>query len=350
MSIFDNVAFDRHERVAFCNDPVTGLKAIVAIHSSARGPAAGGCRFWRYDSEDAAITDALRLAQGMSYKNAMAGLDLGGGKAVIMAPDSGELDEPMLEAFGAFVNTLGGAYITAEDVGMSVGKMEVVARRTSYVTGLPPKQGVAGGDPSPKTADGVFAGIRAAVRYKLGRDSLDGLRVAVQGVGSVGWHLCQLLFDAGAKLIVADINAERVALAREQLGAEVVALDSILESDVDVLSPCALGAILNAQSIPRLRAGIIAGAANNQLATDADGKRLFEAGVLYCPDFVINAGGIINVACEYAGDVSDAVVNEKVRAIGDRLIQIFELSDAQKRPTHIIANEQARRLIGRDDG
>lgn len=349
MSVFDNAAYDRHERVLLCSDPMSGLRAIIAIHSTTRGPAAGGCRFWHYDDDAAAITDALRLAQGMSYKNAMAGLDLGGGKAVIMAPPERELSDGMLEAFGGFVETLAGDYITAEDVGMTVAAMQTIARKTSFVAGLPPKEGAAGGDPSPKTANGVFAGIKAAVQHRHGTDSLTGLNVAVQGVGHVGWHLCQSLAAAGAELVVADLDEARLARARDELGASVASLQDIVSADVDVFSPCALGAILNSRSIEHLRARIVAGAANNQLETDADGQRLFVEDVLYAPDYVINAGGIINVALEYAGGFADHEVDQRVASIGTRLGEIFAQSAAEKRPTDVIANEVARRLIGRGD-
>lgn len=349
MSVFDNAAWEQHERVLHCSDPVSGLRAIIAIHSTHLGPAAGGCRFWRYDDDTAALTDVLRLSRGMSYKNAMAGLELGGGKAVILAPEDRRLTDPMLEAFGRFVETLRGDYITAEDVGMSVPAMQVIATQTSHVTGLPRGEGQAGGDPSPKTADGVFAGIRAAVRHLHGNDSLEGLRVAVQGVGNVGMNLARRLAAAGARLVVADINEARVRQACHELDAEDAALDEILFADVDVVAPCALGAGLNAESIPRVRAKIIAGAANNQLATDDDGKRLFDAGVLYAPDYVINAGGIINVACEYEGGITDAEVDARVEGIAERLTTIFEQSAKEGRPTNEIADGMARELIGRGD-
>ncbi len=345
MSVFSSPAFDQHEAVHFFNDAASGLQAIVAIHSTGRGPAAGGCRIWRYTDEQAAVTDVLRLARGMSYKNAMADLALGGGKAVIMKPPNGDVTEPMLERFGAFVDTLGGRYITAEDVGMSVERMQLIARSTQFVAGLPPKAGQAGGDPSPKTALGVFHGIRAAVAAKLGRDSLDGLRVAVQGVGHVGMALCALLHDAGCHLVVADIDAERVAAAETQFAAKRVALDEILSQDVDVVAPCALGGVFTAESIAALQANIVAGAANNQLAADADGQRLHERGVLYCPDYVINAGGIINVACEYDGSADDATVNRKVEAIGARLQAIFERAASTGQSTHRVADDMARQII-----
>ncbi len=345
MSVFDDSAFDDHERVLFCRDAASGLSAIIAIHSTALGPAAGGCRVWRYASEQDAIHDVLRLSQGMSYKNAMAGLAFGGGKAVILKGADFTPDDALFEKFGDFVDSLGGRYITAEDVGMSVAIMEVVARRTRYVTGLAMKEGHAGGDPSPKTAWGVFKGIAAAVRHKLGRDDLAGLTVAVQGVGNVGYQLCRYLSEAGAKLVVADIDEKRVAAACEEFGAEAAGLDEILFQPVDVLAPCALGAILNERSIPKIRARVVAGSANNQLETAADGRRLADAGILYAPDYVINAGGIINVAAEYYGTADDAAVIAQVEAIGPKLTAIFEEAARTGRPTNAIADEQARRII-----
>ncbi len=345
MAVFDDSAFDDHERVLFCRDAATGLSAIIAIHSTALGPAAGGCRLWRYESVDAAVHDVLRLSQGMSYKNAMANLAFGGGKAVILKTAEFKPGDALFEKYGEFVEQLGGSYITAEDVGMSVGIMETIARRTRYVTGLPQKAGQAGGDPSPKTAWGIFKGIEAAVRFKLSRDDLEGLRVAVQGIGNVGYSLCRYLAEAGARLIVADIDEQRVAAAREEFGAKAVALDQILFQEVDVVAPCALGAILNERSIPKLRTAIVAGSANNQLETAADGQRLADAGILYAPDYVINAGGIINVAAEYFGTATDEQVIPRIEAIAPRLTRIFEEAAATGRPTNAIADAQARRLI-----
>ncbi len=347
MSVFSNSAFDEHENVHFWHDQASGLRAIIAIHSSARGPAAGGCRAWAYDSSDAALTDVLRLSRGMSYKNAMAGLNLGGGKAVILRQPGCEITDATMHSFGRFVDSLNGRYITAEDVGMSVSWMQTVATETRFVAGLPPKGDAAGGDPSPTTALGTYHGIRAAVARQLGKDSLRGLKIAVQGVGNVGMHLCELLAEDNCELWVADVNAERLAQANKRFDAKVVALDEILFQDVDVISPCALGAVLNRESIPKIKSRVIAGAANNQLATAADGQRLLDAGILYCPDYVINAGGIINVSSEYEGDVSQAEVVQQVEAIGPRLGEIFEQAARDKRSTSDIADEMARSLIGR---
>jgi leucine dehydrogenase len=345
MTVFSNPGFDNHERVLFCGDEATGLFAIIAIHSTALGPAAGGTRLWTYASDDDALYDVLRLSQGMSYKNAMAGLKFGGGKAVIMKTPGFEGSDALFERFGEFVETLGGDYVTAEDVGMSVEIMEIIARRTRYVSGLPLRSGKAGGDPSPKTAYGVYCGIRAAAKARLGRDDLEGIRVAVQGVGSVGYHLCKLLHEAGATLVVSDLDTARVGSVCREFAAERARVGEILSADVDVLAPCALGAVLNEDSIPGIRARIIAGGANNQLRKPEDGQRLADAGILFAPDYVINAGGIINVACEYFGDVDDDGVMDLVARIGPRLTGIFDEAARSGEPTNVIADRQARKII-----
>ena len=345
MTVFSNPGFDNHERVLFCHDEPTGLCAIIAIHSTALGPAAGGTRLWTYASDDDALYDVLRLSQGMSYKNAMAGLNFGGGKAVIMKTPGFEGSDALFERFGEFVDTLGGDYVTAEDVGMSVDIMETIARRTRYVSGLPLRSGKAGGDPSPKTAYGVYCGIQAAARARLGRDDLEGIRVAVQGVGNVGYYLCKLLDEAGATLVVSDLDEARVDRVCGEFAAERAGLDDILSADVDVLAPCALGAVLHEDSIPGIRAKIIAGGANNQLRRPEDGQRLADAGILYAPDYVINAGGIINVACEYFGDVDDQGVMDLVARIGPRLAGIFDEAARTGEPTNVIADRQARNKI-----
>ena len=345
MSVFSDPAFDDHERVLFCRDATTGLSAIIAIHSTALGPAAGGCRLWSYPDDSAALHDVLRLSRGMSYKNAMAGLRFGGGKAVIIRTADFEGSAALYERFGEFVDTLGGDYITAEDVGMSVEIMQMIARKTRYVSGLPSHSGRAGGDPSPKTAWGVFCGIQAAVKARLGSDDLEGLTVAVQGVGNVGYHLCRFLHDAGVSLLASDIDEKRVQRVRDEFGARPVPLDEILFQDVDIISPCALGAVLDESTIPGIHARIVAGGANNQLRSDADGQRLADAGILYAPDYVINGGGIINVACEYYGDVDDDGVWEQVAAIGPRLAGIFEVAGKSGEPTNVIADRMARKII-----
>jgi leucine dehydrogenase len=345
MAVFSDSAFDDHERVLFCRDVGTGLRAIIAIHSTALGPSAGGTRLWNYASDDEAMHDALRLSQGMSYKNAMAGLKMGGGKAVIIETPDFNGSEALYERFGEFVDSLNGDYITAEDVGMSVGIMETVARKTRFVTGLPQSSGKAGGDPSPKTAFGILCGIQAAVKLKLGRVDLDGLTVAVQGVGKVGYSLCCLLHEAGVRLVVADIEADRVARVCDEFAARSVSLDDILFEAVDVVAPCALGAVFTEQTIPRLQATIIAGGANNQLETPEDGQRIADRDILYAPDYVINGGGIINVACEYEGKIDDAAVMDLVARIGPRLTEIFEEAETTGAPTNVIADNKARAII-----
>lgn len=345
MTVFSDPAFDNHERVLFCRDDATGLFAIIAIHSTALGPAAGGCRLWTYADDTEALRDVLRLSQGMSYKNAMADLTFGGGKAVIMQTPDFNGSEALYERFGAFVETLGGDYITAEDVGMTMDIMQTIARKTRFVTGLPTDSGKAGGDPSPKTAYGVFCGIEAAVLARLERDDLRGLRVAVQGAGHVGYYLCKRLHAAGASLMVSDIDDVRAQRICDEFDATAIATSEILYQDVDVVAPCALGAILDESSIPKIQASIIAGGANNQLRSDADGQRVADAGILYAPDYVINGGGIINVACEYAGDVDDDGVMELVAKIGPRLAGIFEEASRIGEPTNVIADRLARKII-----
>ena len=345
MAAFDDSAFDAHERVVFCHDAKTGLKAIIAVHSTALGPAAGGTRLWSYASDDEALHDVLRLAQGMSYKNAMAGLKFGGGKAVIIKTPDFDGSDALYQRYGEFIDELNGDYVTAEDVGMSVDIMEQIARKTKYVAGLSRQEGQAGGDPSPKTSFGIFKGIEAAVSFKLGKDSVDGLTVAVQGVGHVGYNLCKFLHEAGAKLVVADIDEGRVKRITDEFGGRGVALGDILSQKVDVVAPCALGAIINEKTMPTLQSTIIAGGANNQLETLEDGQRLYDAGILYAPDYVINGGGIINVASEFYRDATDEEVWRQVAAIGPRLTGIFEESVSSGTPTNVVADAQAMKII-----
>ena len=345
MAVFEDSAFDDHERVIFCRDAPTGLRAIIAIHSTALGPAAGGTRLWAYESDDAALHDVLRLSHAMSYKNAMAGLKFGGGKAVIIKTPGFDGTDALYEKYAGFVDQLNGAYVTAEDVGMSVEIMQIIARQTKYVSGLPAKEGHAGGDPSPKTSYGVFRGIEAAVAFQLGHDSVDGLTIAIQGVGNVGYHLCRFLAKAGAKLVVADIDQARVKRACDEFGATAVARDEIVMQKADVLAPCALGATINAQSIPSLQTTIVAGGANNQLEAPEDGQALSAAGILYAPDYVINGGGIINVASEFYGDADDDEVMRRIAEIGPRLTGIFEAAKQSGKPTNVVADEMARKII-----
>ena len=341
------VDFDAHEAIQFVTDENSGLKAIIAIHSTHLGPAAGGARYWRYARDEDALIDALRLSRGMSYKNAMAGLPLGGGKSVILANDEGTKSAELLRAFGQAVDHLGGRYVTAEDVGMSVADMIEVARATRFVAGLPNSDGDVGGDPGPHTSLGVFLGLKAAVRHALGKDSVSGLHIALQGAGSVATGVAMHAAAEGARISVADVNSDRARKLATAVDGTLVQPDDILTLEADVLSPNALGAILNAESIPNLRVPVVAGGANNQLATPEDGMRLKERGILYAPDYVINAGGIINVCTEYLADGDASLVKQRIEGIPGRLEQIWDESDSSGRDPAAVADAMAQRLIGR---
>jgi leucine dehydrogenase len=331
------------EKVSFFEDPATGLRAVIVIHSTALGPAAGGCRFWSYADKNDAVADAMRLAEGMTYKNVLAGLPFGGGKAVIMRPE-GEFDRAgLFKAFGRAVDSLGGAYVTAEDVGTLVSDMQAVRSVTRHVAGLPSKGGSAGGDPSPWTALGVFLSMRHAVARRLG-GRLAGKTVAVQGVGNVGMELCHLIHQDGANLVVADGSPERAAKAAQLYGAVVVAPDELLFADVDVVAPCALGGILDERSIARLKAKVICGGANNQLAKPQDGRRLNARGILYAPDYLVNAGGIINVVAEHMGETT-ASVEARVRRIPKRLEAVFEAAEVGGEAPNFVADSMARAIV-----
>jgi leucine dehydrogenase len=340
--------FDDHEGVHLFTDPATGLHAVIAVHSTALGPAAGGARFWHYADSDRAITDALRLSRGMSFKNAMAGLALGGGKGVVLAAKPGDtITTAQLEAFGRAVDSLGGRYVTAEDVGMSEERMKVIASQTRYVSGLPVASGAAGGDPGPYTALGIYLGVKAAAKRGLGAADMKGVRVAIQGVGSVGGGLARLLAADGAVLTLADVNEARAQALAGELGATAVAAEAILTTDTDIFSPNALGAILTEASIGDLKAKVVAGGANNQLSVREDGRRVHERGVLYAPDYVINAGGIINVGLEYLGHGDEAEVKARIARIPDRLTEVWDESDRTGAPASDVADSIARKLIGR---
>ncbi len=339
--------FDDHEGVHFFRDSAAGLTAIVAVHSTHLGPAGGGTRFWHYDQADRAIVDALRLSRGMSYKNAMAGLAMGGGKAVILADPARTKTPSLIAGFARAVHSLGGAYVTAQDVGMSADDMIAIAQTTPYVCGLPAQAGAAGGDPGPTTALGVFLGIKAAVKRALGKDSVAGVHVAIQGVGSVGGGVAQRLSAEGARLTLADVDAERAKALAHVLGGVAVPADQIMTVTADVFSPCALGAVLNETTIAALRVPIVAGGANNQLAVPGDGDRIQARGILYAPDYVINAGGIINVALEYLEKADQIVVERRVAGIPDRLNQIWDDADATGENPAQVADRMARHLIGR---
>jgi len=344
MTIFSHPDFDNHEGIYTFSDEATGLKAIIAVHNTNRGPGCGGTRFWQYENDEAAMTDALRLSKGMSYKNAMAGLSLGGGKAVIMKP-AGDFDRKALfESYGRAVEKAAGQYITAEDVGVSTADMTTIKTQTDYVAGL--DEGASGsGDPSPVTAEGVFRGINVAVKHKLKQDDVKGLRVAVQGLGHVGYTLCKLLSDAGAALVVADINEAVLSRAEAEFGARVVSTGAIHAQDVDVYAPCALGGAINARSLPQIKASIIGGAANNQLATEDMGDALRDRGMLYCPDYVINGGGIINVASEVSGTYDRAWVAGKLIELEATLSEIFCRADVMGWSTSDVADTMARERL-----
>jgi leucine dehydrogenase len=338
--------FDAHENLHFVWNEECGLKAVIAVHSTHLGPAAGGCRFWHYADSADALKDALRLSRGMSYKNAMAGLPLGGGKAVILADEDRKKSPEMLHAFGKAVDGLCGRYVTAEDVGISVSDMIEVRRMTPFVAGLPAETGV-GGDPGPHTSLGVFLGIKAAVKRALGRDDLNGLHIAIQGAGSVATGVAMHAAAEGAKLSIADVDQAKAHKLAEAANGKVVGTDEILSLEADVLSPCALGAILDEQSIAALNVPIVAGGANNQLATPADGQRVHQRGILYAPDYVINAGGIINVSTEYLRDGDASLVRQRIEGIPDRLETIWAESESSGRDPASVADAMAQRLIGR---
>ena len=325
------------------DDESTGVRGVIAIHSTALGPAAGGCRLWHYESDDDMVADAMRLARGMSYKNALAGLPFGGGKSVLQRP-KGDFDRKTLfRVFGEAVEALGGRYVTAEDVGTTVEDMMVVRKQTSYVAGLETAPGMAGGDPSPWTALGVFLSMREAARMALGSD-VEGLTVAVQGVGNVGTGLCRLLSEAGAKLIIADVNRARVDALAKELGATVMGADEIISAQADIFAPCALGAVINARSILQLKARLVCGGANNQLETDQDGFALQKRGITYAPDYLVNAGGIINVAAEYLHETTEDV-HERVTRIPERVREVLLLASQIGQPTHRVADTMAERII-----
>lgn len=326
MNLFEHLEKYRYGEVHVRRDAESGLAAIVAIHDSRLGPALGGSRFISYAHEELALVDALRLARGMTYKAAITGLPHGGGKSVIIRPSKAFDRTALFTEFGRFIENLGGRYITAEDSGTSVADMEIVRKQTRHVTGLPPKDG-GGGDPSPYTALGVRRGIEACVKHALGRSSLDGVRVSIQGVGHVGYYLAKELHTLGAKLTVSDIDLARTNRVREEFGATVVQNDQIFGQDVDVFAPCALGAVLDDGTIPQIRAKIIAGAANNQLAEPRHGDALQARGIVYGPDYAINAGGLVNVAQEYAG-YDEKVSHEKVLRIYDTIFEIVERAKA----------------------
>jgi len=329
MKIFDAINKYGHEQIVLCHDEATNLRAIIAIHNTILGPALGGCRMWPFESEEEAISDAMRLSRGMTYKNAAAGLNLGGGKAVIIGDPNKDKSEALFRAFGRFVQSLGGRYITAEDVGTSVEDMEQIKMETSFVSGLPPEFG-GSGDPSPFTALGVFEGIKASVKFKLQKKDIRGIKVAVQGVGHVGYYLCEMLHEAGAELIVTDIFEDKIDTVVNEFGAKSVPEDEIYSVDTEVFAPCALGAIVNDETIKQMKFKIIAGGANNQLLDEnIHGKKLKAKDILYAPDYLINAGGVINVYFETINEYNKERVTKKVKNIYNILMEVYKISGEQ---------------------
>lgn len=342
--VINQMTIHDHEQVVFCNDNATGLKAIIAIHNTVLGPALGGTRMWNYTSELEALNDVLRLSRGMSYKASITGLNLGGGKAVIIGDSRTQKSEALMRRFGKFVNSLGGKYITAEDVGINTRDMEYVHMETKYVSGLPESLG-GGGDPSPVTAYGVYMGMKASARELWGIDSLSGKKIAVQGIGHVGESLVRLLVKEGAKVFINDIHDERVTGLAKELKTEIVKGDKIYDLDMDIYAPCALGATLNDNTLGRLKCSIIAGAANNQLADEnLHGKMVLEKGILYAPDFLINAGGLINVYSELNGYNRQRAMSD-AENIYNVTLDIYKASKLEKIPTVVAAKRIAEKRI-----
>lgn len=343
MSVFDHKEFANHEHVAFYHDQASGLKAIIAVHNTNLGPSLGGCRMWPYVNSAEALNDVLRLSKGMTYKAAMAELKLGGGKSVIIGDPRKDKTPEMMAAMGKFVESLGGKYITAEDSGIAVEDLKIMAQHSAHISGTEAKYHYnneeADGNPAPSTAYGVFVGLKASVKHKLGSD-LNGVKVAIQGLGHVGYRLARHLHGEGAELFVTDIYPESLDRAREEFGATVVSPDEIFALDVDVFAPCAMGASINDVTLPQIKAQVIAGAANNQLAEEHLGQALADRGILYAPDYVINAGGVIDIYHQRMLSTSEAM-RAHIERIGNNLQEIFDRADEAKAGTNVIANRIA---------
>lgn len=343
--IFGTVAESGHEQVVFCHDGITGLKAIIAIHNTVLGPALGGTRMWNYQNEEEALTDVLRLSRGMTFKAAISGINLGGGKAVIIGDSRTLKSEAFLRRFGKFVNSLHGKYITAEDVNMKTADMEYIRMETPYVTGLPESMG-GGGDPSPVTAYGVYMGMKAAAKKVFGNDSLAGKKVGVQGVGQVGMHLVEYLAKENAVVSIADLSIDKARRLAQQFGVNVVDLNEIYDLDLDIYAPCALGATINDETISRLQCSIIAGAANNQLEDELrHGYMLLDRSITYAPDFLINAGGLMNVYHEFLGNYNRKGVMEQAEKIYDTCMNILNYAESEKMSTQDAAIRLAEKRI-----
>ncbi len=344
VAVFGNTSFDEHEQIVFCNDKETGLKAIIGIHNTTLGPALGGTRMWNYKNEAEALKDVLRLSRGMTYKSAITGLNLGGGKAVIIGDAKTQKNDALMRRFGEYVNSLGGKYITAEDVGMETRDMDIIREVTPYVTGISEEKGGAG-NPSPITAYGVYMGMKAAAKYRFGSDNLEGKTILVQGVGHVGETLVKHITEEGAKVIINDINKENLERVAKKYGATIHADLDIYGLDIDIYAPCALGATINDDTINRLKAKVIAGAANNQLQDEIKhGKMLKDKGIAYAPDFLINAGGIINVYAELVGYDKKEII-KKTENIYNTTLDIFNLSDKEDITTYQAAFNIAQQRI-----
>lgn len=344
-TIFGPMSIEHHEQVVFCYDHDTGLKAIIAIHNTILGPALGGTRMWMYKSEAEALNDVLRLSRGMTYKAAVSGLNLGGGKAVIIGDSKKDKTEALFRKFGRFINNLNGKYITAEDVGTSTKEMEYVAMETKHVTGLPESMG-GGGDPSPVTAYGVYMGMKAAAKEAYGSDDLKGKKIVVQGVGHVGESLVKDLRKEDAKVFITDINEDQLKKVAAETGAEIISPDSVYSTSMDIYAPCALGATLNTENIERLKCTVIAGAANNQLADETiHGKMIVEKGIIYAPDFLINAGGLINVYSELKGGYNRQRALTQTEKIYDFTLSILKKSKKENIPTYLAAKQIAEKRL-----
>jgi len=342
--VFGNLSFDNHEQIVFCNDKETGLKAIIGIHNTNLGPALGGTRMWNYKNEAEALQDVLRLSRGMSYKAAITGLNLGGGKAVIIGDAKTQKTDALMRRFGEFVHSLGGKYYTAEDVGMETRDMDIVREVTPYVTGISESKGGAG-NPSPITAYGVYMGMKAAAKHQFGTDSLAGKKILVQGIGHVGEDIVAFATKEGAEIIISDINKEQLEIVSKKYGATIHPDLDVYGLDVDIYAPCALGATINDNTINRLKAKVIAGAANNQLFDEIKhGKILREKGIAYAPDFLINAGGIINVYAEI-GKYGKSEIMKQTENIYNTTLDIFKLSDEKQITTHQAAFDIAQARI-----
>lgn len=342
MAIFESIQADNYEQIIFCNDTKVGLKAIIAIHNSALGPATGGCRMWNYKTEAEALTDVLRLSKGMTYKAAISGLSMGGGKSIIIGSESQKTPE-LLKRFGDFVETLKGNYVTAKDVGIDSSDLKTIKSRTPHILGIAGETN-SSGDPSPLTAWGVYNGMLACAEKAFGSKTLKGLHVALQGLGAVNYYLLKYLTQEGAKVTACDINKESIDRAQKEFNINLVSPDSIFDVNADILSPGALGAIINSQTIPKLKCKVIAGAANNQLATEKDGEELVRRGILYAPDYAINAGGLINIYHEREGYNRDKAYAH-VAKIYDTIKNVLDVAGKEHLPTNLVANRIAENRV-----